>query len=254
MMQDKILITDLDGTLVKNSIQVSEEDKQAIQTLEKEMSIGIATGRSLKEISYIEEQTGVKAVVRIGFNGAVVEVDGDIIFSEAIEPDVLNKVLHFIKDHHIIFDALDGEERIGTYQAEDASKLWNMNLIEPDNLFEYLQNKTIYKINVRPELGTSDKLLEQLKVSFPELAICKSGETRIEITPPGITKGQAIQLLKKRYEGLIYSAGDSENDISMFNVSDKSFCLSDASDSVKSHGDTVIDAFHEIVSCLNIGG
>ena len=246
MAKEKILITDLDGTFVKDSIKVIEEDKESIQALKKTMKIGIATGRSIKEINFIENQANIKADVLIGFNGAVVEIDGKRVFEESIQKESLEKVLAYIKEKKIVFDALDGEQRIGTHRSDKKSKLWNMELVEPENLFDSLLNKKIYKINVRPEKGESDRTLLQLQQAFPGLAICKSGEQRIEITPPGITKGNAIEALKEKYDLIVISVGDSENDISMFDVSDHSFCMSHAARSVKERAKTIIDDFHEV--------
>lgn len=57
---NSIIITDLDGTFVKDSISVSPADILKMKKMQEEMLIGVATGRSLKEITYIEEQTGIK--------------------------------------------------------------------------------------------------------------------------------------------------------------------------------------------------
>ena len=56
---NSIIITDLDGTFVKDSISVSPADILKMKKMQEEMLIGVATGRSLKEITYIEEQENV---------------------------------------------------------------------------------------------------------------------------------------------------------------------------------------------------
>ena len=62
---NSIIITDLDGTFVKDSISVSPADILKMKKMQEEMLIGVATGRSLKEITYIEEQTGIKFDIKI---------------------------------------------------------------------------------------------------------------------------------------------------------------------------------------------
>lgn len=246
MTIEKMIITDLDGTFVKDSRKVASIDQQSLLDLKETMQVGIATGRSIKEIEFIEEQTGIKADVKIGFNGAVVEVGGERIFEQTISKDSLAPILAYIQEKELVFDALDGDQRIGTHKSEDIDRLWNMQLVEPEGLFELLQQKKIFKINIRPDADKSDQLLEELTVRFPDLAICKSGEKRIEITPKNITKGHALEIVRQHKDLQIFSVGDSENDISMFQTSNYSFCMSHASAQVKQYASTVINNFYEV--------
>lgn len=249
MKNKKILITDLDGTLVRNSIMVELQDQKTLEILQKKMKIGIATGRSIKEIEYIENQTAIDADIRIGFNGAMIEIEGETIFEEAISDDSLKKILAYIQQKNLVFDALDGKDRIGTHKSEDTGRLWNVELIEPQNLFEELNKKKIYKINIRPD-ENCDALLEELKMLFPQLSMCKSGDKRIEITPCNITKGHALQLIKEKYGYSIVSIGDSENDVSMFECSDESYCMSHAPQRVKNHADKIVNHFSDLIDLV----
>ena len=138
---NSIIITDLDGTFVKDSISVSPADILKMKKMQEEMLIGVATGRSLKEITYIEEQTGIKFDIKIGFNGAIVESFGKKIVDTALDETLKNQIIAFLVEHHIKFDALDGEARIGTYSSENLSKSWNMSFHLPPNVKEALENR-----------------------------------------------------------------------------------------------------------------
>ncbi|MDN6641113.1 MAG: HAD hydrolase family protein, partial [Tetragenococcus sp.] len=65
-MENKLLVTDLDGTFVKDSRQVASKDKELFVFLKDKLQLGIATGRSVKEIDFIEEQIGFKINNKIG--------------------------------------------------------------------------------------------------------------------------------------------------------------------------------------------
>lgn len=249
-MEKEIFVTDLDGTFVKDSREVTAADRETLKQLKATMPIAIATGRSVKEIHYIEEQVGLESDVQIGFNGGIIEMDGQIIFERPIEQNILQDVLTFIKEKEIVFDALDGEQRIGTHKTDDLAKLWNMELVEPPELFQTIAGKKIYKINIRPEKGQADQMLADLKQQFPQLAICKSGEKRIEITPQNVTKGHALEFLRERYGVDFISAGDSENDISMFHESKRSFCMAHAADIVKKQATDIVENFYEVVELI----
>lgn len=246
MTKETIFITDLDGTLVKDFRKVNDLDMQTIQNLKKQMKVGIATGRSNKEIEFIEEQTGITVDFHIGFNGAMIDMHGERIFEKAIDQDTANAVIDFIEKHEIEFDALDGDKRIGTYVPNDMDKLWNIELIRPDNLFEFLKNKKLYKINIRPIPEKGDKLLKDLQNKFPNVEICKSGPMRIEITPKNVNKGNALDFIRERYNANIVVAGDSENDVTMFQKADKAYCMDHADNSVKQYASTIIHNFYEL--------
>lgn len=250
MKKGEIFVTDLDGTFVKDSRVVANQDRASLLSLKQEMPIAIATGRSVKEIHFIEEQIGLTSDIQIGFNGGIIQMGERVIFERPIEKTVLKEILAFIEKQGIVFDALDGEKRIGTHKTDDRAKLWNMELVEPAGLFQSIQEKKIYKINIRPEAGNTDSLLAELKQRFPQLAICKSGEKRIEVTPPNITKGHALELLKQEYDFEFISAGDSENDISMFKESKQSFCMAHAADIVKKEATTIIENFYEVMNLI----
>lgn len=243
-MNKPLLITDLDGTLIKDSEKIHPNDKDVFTHIHKKFVTGIATGRSIKEITFIEEQLGFEVEVKIGFNGAIMEIKDERIFDHHINRKDVQKLLYFLEKNQIKFDALDGDTRMGTHQTSNKRKLWNMKLHEPDDMMNTILNKTIYKINIRPVENNSDALLAELIESFPNLTICKSGETRIEVTASGISKGLAIQYLKK-YEnyGPIIATGDSENDITLFQEADLSFCIKSAQKNVKEHADFVMDYF-----------
>ena len=142
-------ITDLDGTLVADSTQVAEEDKALLHQLSEKMYIGIATGRSMKEIHYIEEQCGLICDIKIAFNGGIIDYKGKRLKDCALPQNDLAELMDYIEEHQIIFDALDNVDRIGTYTTTNLKKLWNMRLMTVPNLYQTLKEKKIYKINLR---------------------------------------------------------------------------------------------------------
>lgn len=85
MSKVEIFVTDLDGTFVKDSRVVANQDRDSLLSIKKEMPIAIATGRSVKEIHFIEEQIGITSDIQIGFNGGLIKMGDQIIFERPIE-------------------------------------------------------------------------------------------------------------------------------------------------------------------------
>lgn len=238
---------DLDGTFVFDSVEVSHADLRAFKILSKNMYTAVATGRSVKEINHIELENKIDLDYLIGFNGAlVVDRDGNVLHDQPIPKQKLVSLLEFIKEENLIFDALDGNERIGNFQHENPDSLWNMNLICVENPFAMLEDKTIYKINLRPSRETSDSLYKRLKELFPNLSIYQTGKTRIEITDEGISKGSVLSLCKQDENTEVLAVGDSENDITMFEEADISFCLNHATPKVSRYATHLINRFSDL--------
>ena len=86
MTHNILCVTDLDGTFVKNSIQIHPEDLQAYEKLSAYSDFAIATGRSVKEITYIAERNHLNVVCAIGYNGAVVTEKDQVVFSKTLPP------------------------------------------------------------------------------------------------------------------------------------------------------------------------
>lgn len=243
----KIIITDLDGTFVKNSVTVDIYDFKNFKRLSKDTLIAVATGRSIKEIEYIENENNIKFDYKIGFNGAqIVDKNGIEIFSKKIEKEYLNKLYKFFKEHNLIFDALDGKRRIGNFNHDKPDTIWNMEMLIKDNPYDILEGLEIYKINVRPEADRCQEIFEKLLDTFQELSIEKTSRTRIEICSKNITKGNAIKIITKNKDLYSIGIGDSENDRSMFETVNYSICMAHAPNSVKSICNLVVDSISKI--------
>ena len=237
-----LFVTDLDGTYVKNSVFVEQEDLKAYHDAKKYGDFSVATGRSVEEIKYIVEGNDMDVTHMIGFNGAVVTRQDEVLFEKYIPTKDLTGIFEYLKESKLVFDALDGKQRIGNFDHEKKDRLWNMELICVENPFEILKGKTIYKINVRPTKEQLDYHYDIMKEKFPEVEIYKSGSTRMEITAKNISKASGIETIKSGYDRVI-ALGDSGNDVDMFKVADISYCMNRAPQEVKNQATHVVEDF-----------
>lgn len=244
---NRLIITDLDGTLLLNSEEIEKKDLEKIKKLSSDYEIAVATGRSIKEINYIEKTNNLKFSYKIGFNGAVIEnANGDTIFQKTIPNEILLRLYIFLKKHELIFDALDGEKRIGNFMHENPKSLWNMEMVCVDNPYEILKNKKIFKVNIRPSKKKCDFILKKLKEEFTDLSIFKSSSTRIEVCAKGLSKGAAIDKIRDITSSYIIGIGDSGNDISMFEKVDFPICMTHAPQDVKKFARLIISKIEDL--------
>ncbi|APX71806.1 HAD family hydrolase [Companilactobacillus allii] len=253
MENKKILLTDLDGTFVMNSHSISENALKAFNELNKNFIMGVATGRSLKEIEYLEKENNIHFDIHVAFNGSLLRgKNNEILVDNPLKHDDLCQILNYLNENNITFDALDGIERIGNYKTKDVKRLWGMNLITLDDPFERVRGMNVYKINVRPGKKNFDKIFEEMNSMFPKLSIYEGGtQQRIEISAENSSKGTAVNYLKSKYNKAVIVVGDSGNDAPMFEKADVSFCISHAKSNVKNKADQSIENFAEVPIKLN---
>lgn len=243
----KLIITDLDGTFVFDSIKVSELDLKKFKEFQKNNKIAVATGRSIKEIEYIEKENNIKFDYKIGFNGSVIEdINGKVIFEKKLDHNNLKEIYKYLKEKNLIFDALDGEKRIGNFLHEKPKHLWNMDMICVENPYELLKNKDIFKINIRPKKDESDKIFLELLNKFPNLSIVKTSSSRIEVCSENISKGNAIIFINNIEQFYTVGIGDSENDRSMLEIVDKAICMEHSPETIKNIADMVVKNIYMI--------
>lgn len=241
-----LFVTDLDGTFVANSVNVSVDDLAAYKKLKKLGDFSIATGRSISEIEYIIDENDLEVTHMIGFNGAAVE-SSSIVYKEFIPNKYLNKLFEYLDKNNLVFDALDGEKRIGNFQHEEVNRLWNMELICVNNPFELLKGKNIYKVNIRPSKEETDRYCQELKVIFPNLEVFKSGSRRIEVTAKNVSKALGIEKIRGNYDRVVV-LGDSGNDVDMFKVADISYCIDTAPVEVQKKALHVVGSFADAIA------
>lgn len=241
-----LFVTDLDGTFVKNSVFVEKNDLAAYKIAKQYGDFSVATGRSIREIKYVAIENDLDVTHMIGFNGAIVTRQNDVIFKKYILKNDLEKIYEYLKKEKLTFDALDGEQRIGNFNHEKKERLWNMELICVQNPFEVLKDKVIYKINVRPTADELEKHYETMKQLFPNVEIYKSGSTRMEITAKNISKASGIELVRNAYDRVV-ALGDSGNDVDMFEVADISYCMKDAPQDVQKKATHIVDDFSKAI-------
>ncbi|MFC0291101.1 HAD-IIB family hydrolase [Bombilactobacillus bombi] len=242
-------MTDLDGTFVYDSHRVRPADQAAFKALQEYYYVGIATGRSLKEIAYIEQQNKLQADCKIAFNGAtVINQRAQQLICQPLAYEDLQAVLRYLQQKNLTFDALNGEQRIGNFASTDVQRLWGMELITLKDPFMRVAQETIYKINVRPEVQRFESIAKDMKKRFKNLSLFESNGKRIEITAAGTSKGQALKLLQKSVALPIIGIGDSGNDLAMFQNSDLAICMNHATPKIKAQAKLTIDYFSDLLT------
>lgn len=243
-----LMMIDIDGTFVFNSSEVATKDLAAFNEAKDHCLMTIATGRSIKEIEFIEQENNLTLDYKIGFNGAlIVDIHGEVIYDKPIVPETLIELINYLAEQQIIFDSLDGKTRFGNFAHEAQDQLLGLEYLYLEDPYSMAKSKKIYKVNLRPEsLENANKITSELKQRFPSLSIFQVGKKRIEISAADTSKGLSLTKIVAGDRETI-AIGDSENDISMFKEANISYCMEHAPDYVRAYANYTVPRFSDAI-------
>ena len=219
----RMIVTDLDGTLVNAAYEITEENKKAVQAAAKlGVPTVIATGRMHRSAVQYAEALGVDAPI-ISYNGAIVQTaGGELLASSYLEPQVVERVLGYVfaRGWYVqsyVGDALYYVEKTEAARVnETASKVYGEAVGRGGMLSK---TKAVPKLLVAVSEAEIAAVIQELRDKFRnEADVMQSSPTYIEIVRPSVSKARAmLSLAEKR--GIraeeIMALGDSGNDVEM---------------------------------------
>ncbi|HHW56435.1 MAG TPA: HAD family phosphatase [Clostridia bacterium] len=229
-MKYKLIITDVDGTLVDDKQKILPINYETILQFQNQGGIiTLATGRSEISANNFLVKLNINAPA-ILYNGAAIydTCTKTFIWEKFLKVEVVRLVMETIKNYHKISPILypiNSKQPI-TREIDDAildyMKKDNVKCITID--YENIIHIPIRKILL---IGTSDLLLsflENLKIKTGEsysVNCVKSQENYLEFLPEGVSKGKALNILVKRL-GItldeVIAIGDNLNDLEMIEM------------------------------------
>ena len=231
----KLIAVDLDGTLLNQYGEVTENSKRVIKNVtRKGMQVVIASGRSIDSIKNISKEIGASKYIIAG-NGAVVyDIKEDKIIYENYIP--FNKALNIInicEENSIFYNVL-------YYYKENLKKEDNKktNITIVDSIPDYLKNMQEEKIMKIFICDSTESVfnsimkkfneipnVETLDVSHMSRKVIKKGTTEIpieyyytEISMENVDKWNAIEFLINKLgikKEEVIAIGDNMNDKKM---------------------------------------
>ena len=239
-LENTMLITDLDGTLLPASKEISVADAAAIsQFRAKGGKFAIATGRTLQAAQrYLKKlQPNIPVIL---FNGAAIydPVAEKWLYTEELPPEaaaITRQVLEAFPDVSAEILRTDGTyvSRMTPYEKEHLEICQVEPILAMPEEIPHGWLKALFAI--APE--RMPDLIAYFQEQNWTCADFVQSEARFyEMLPKGVTKGSAL----RRYRTIcgaeswhIVAAGDFDNDLDMLRVADTSACPSNAQPCIK---------------------
>ena len=253
----KIISSDLDGTLLRRNMTVSDEDTAAIAKLsERGVIFAPNSGRTLYEIpAAVRENPNIRYIAYSNGTAVYDKVLSRDIISNRIPKETVKDVLDVIADYKILFSAhIDGRACIDEgMQNDDAYEYYRINDYYKVILSNLHSTSSLNDVCVNSDgvesiilFFHSDEELELCRArleAIEGLTITSSVEHNLEVCSDKAGKGEALAALADML-GIhgedIISVGDNMNDTAMFSVSGLALCVSSGSDAAKEFADEVI--------------
>lgn len=260
-MSIKVIVLDIDGTLVNNEKQISKRTQDTlIQVQEKGIKLILASGRptrglyKLASTLKMDEHHGFL----ISFNGAkIIDCQSqEVLFNQTIDIRDAKEVLEHMKNFKVR-PMIDKNDYMYVNNVYDSNILFNgqmVNIIEMearggnyklcevDDLAEFLD----YPINKILTAAPNDYLMENYEKMYEpfkgRLTGMFTSEVFFEFTALGVDKAKALEKVLipmgyKREE--IMAFGDGQNDKSMIEYAGLGVAMGNALEEVKEVADLI---------------
>jgi Cof subfamily protein (haloacid dehalogenase superfamily) len=247
----RLLLADVDGTLVTEEKVLTEAAKAAARELHRAgIALAITSGRPPRGMSMLIEPLALKGAIA-GFNGGVlVDPELSVIESHTLDPATAKQALKLILDQGLDAWVYTEEEwlirdRNAPHVAREA---WTVKF-DAKVVASFTDAHLAHAVKI---VGISDDLVlaaaceKALQDALGEKAsAARSQPYYLDVTHPQANKGAVAATLSKLLNippAQIATMGDMPNDVLMFRKSGFSIAMGNSSDEVKAAASAVTDS------------
>jgi Cof subfamily protein (haloacid dehalogenase superfamily) len=251
-MNYKMIVLDLDDTLLQDDLTISERTKNALmEAQEMGVKVVLASGRPpygmwpiAKELSLGEYGSYI-----LGFNGGEI-IDcqtNEVLYSSTLTLDDVRELYNISRQEEVYIHTYVGEEIItdqGNPYTDIESTLTGMSIKVVDNFIEGVKVPVVKVLMVdEPEklVPVENKLKNVLNDKY---SIMRSKPYFLEFTNKGITKGESLRQLIQKLgieQEEVIAIGDSYNDLTMIEFAGLGVAMGNAPDDIKEKANYVTD-------------
>lgn len=266
----KLIVSDLDGTLLTKFKSVSKENQQALIEAQKQGCIlALATGRG-----YDSTHQFIPLLQMDQYNGYMVMNNGQRLIDIKTGNTTINgyitiedakQVLAFAEKHHLQL-VMDGDKGFAFYSPKNLRIYRDiyrflirvlpyfkpiLGRIHIFSLFGFLKTQEVKIINDASDITTNydkiglahtkislDKSYQELMDEFDKhFEVMRVSDNWIDISPKGLTKLVGIKQIMEIHgikENEVLTMGDSDNDVTMISAFEHGVAMGNANDRIKS--------------------
>lgn len=254
MKKRKLIVSDIDGTLLNSHKKISEKTKRRIEALiESGHVFAVATGRMHGAGKTITTELDYDGFL-ISCNGAVVKhlKSGEVIQAIEVDPDIVRKVVSVCQTYEATYFFYE-IDTIYASAYKHLAKTYSEKMVSlpeshrftiefPMDMLEIVGTKPIYKIAISHDDKVKfRKLIDEIR-TLSGIESVKSLDTLFDVMTAGVSKAKGIEALQRHF-GIdredVIAFGDNENDIDMVSYAGIGVAMSNAMEELKVAADFV---------------
>lgn len=260
-MSIKLIVTDMDGTLLNENIEITNRATEAIFRAQNAgLDFAIATGRTVDSGYSLAQEQGITCPF-IELNGArLFDRNEELQFTRAIDKDNTKSLVDILEHYglHNEFITQDGtfsnkslENYIESFKAvfqsinksltdAEATKiiqerLSSLNLQTVDNYDFLFQDPSVQVlktlVNADKDLSILDEIQYDIEAELPDLIVTSASTHNLEVNNIHANKGRAVAeyAASQGYKASeVITIGDNINDLTMLEWADHSYAVANA--------------------------
>lgn len=247
----RLLLADVDGTLVTQDKVLTEAAKAAARALhDAGIMLAITSGRPPRGMSMLIEPLALKGAIA-GFNGGVfVHPDLSVIESHTLDPATAKQAVKLILDQGLDAWVYTEEEWLIRDEAAPhvARETWTVKF-DAKVVASFTEGHLAHAVKIVGVSDDFDLVAACEKVAQNTLgekaSAARSQPYYLDVTHPLANKGTVVATLSKLLNipsARIATIGDMPNDVRMFRNSGFSIAMGNSSDEVKAQASAVTDS------------
>ncbi|MEP4947382.1 MAG: HAD family hydrolase [Flavobacteriaceae bacterium] len=234
----KMVVTDMDGTLLNSNHEVSDRFFEIFEELkQKNIQFVAASGRQYH--SMVDKLKTIQDdVIFVAENGALIKKQEEVLLTTPISRNNIEPILELFATEQDIHPIVC---------SKDVAFLHNSSIKYLDNLSEFfskykivenqsLVDDEILKIAIYHFENAEKYIYPSVKYLENELKVKVSGSNWVDVSHRNAHKGYAMEKLMQTYgvaSDEIMVFGDYNNDLEMLQLSEYSFAMANAHPNVK---------------------
>jgi Cof subfamily protein (haloacid dehalogenase superfamily) len=283
----KLVVSDMDGTLLSKKSGISDANLKAIQSLKKQhIEFAIASGRDYQGVYSIMEEYGIECEAILGNGAQYVLKDGTLIMSCYMNKEVVKDVAHIFHQRNLPYMIFTTkgfytgqkpsfvreafiQRSIRRFHAslQDFEHDGKMNnapcnqLIQICDWDDFLnQDIDIIKVESFSLTSTESSTCRQELENIPTISYLSSFDDNYEVTDQNAQKGLILEKvieMKGLNKDEVMVLGDGMNDLTLFECFPYSFAPMNADEKIKELAYRVVrdceeDGFAEAIQTIKI--
>ncbi len=257
----KLLVLDLDGTLINDKKQITPQTRAALQQIQAAgVLIVLASGRPTYGIMPLAESLGLdkSGGFVLSYNGGVV-LDCHtrrLLFTQNLDNNILPEIFHMLRERgHAVLSYRNEEIMATEANDEYVQEECRINQMRVVEVGENLLQELPVEVTKLLATGCPDVLEQTEQELSAELKdkgvwVYRSAPFFLEIVPAGVDKAESLKRLLHVLDldaSAMVCVGDGGNDISMLRLAGVGVAMANAPKQVKGVADwvTTMDNNHD---------